>query len=171
MGPLFQPVHLKILSDAVSLSEEIISDCFGLTTDYWLKNPYEVRTLKDERKATFPKGVYAHLEKYGNNWHEKFFGTDTRCLYKVLVLDPRVLRVTRGRLSLMLPFLLYVMTHELIHMVRFSRFECAANLEDKIDEENKVHDLTEAVLSKVKMSHLDTVINFFNGKTISLSMN
>ncbi len=171
MGPLFQPVHLKILSDAVSLAEEIISDCFGLTTDYWLKNPYEVKTLKDEKDIILPKGVYAHLEKYGNKWHEKFFGKDTRCLYKVLVLDPRVLRVTGGHSSLMLPFLLYIMTHELIHMLRFSRFECAANIEDKVDEEEKVHSLTESVLSKIKMTNLNTVIDFFNGKIINLSMN
>ncbi len=171
MRPLFQPIHLSILSEAVSLSEEIISDRFGLTTEYWLKNPFEVKTLKDEWPVRLPKGVFAHLEKYGNNWYEKFFGKDTQCLYKVLIVDYRVLKVTGGNNTIMMPFLLYIMTHELIHMVRFSRFECAVCIEDKTEEEDKVHLLTESVLSRVKMANLDLVIDFFNGKRITLSMN
>jgi len=171
MGPFFQPVHLEMLGNAVALSEEIISDSFGLTTDYWLKNPFEVKTLRDEAHEEVPKGVYAHLKKYGNNWWEKFCGRDTRCLYKIIVLDPRVLETTGGEPPVMMPFFLYIMTHELIHMVRFARFECAATIKDKTEEEKRVHLLTEKVLEKVKIPNLDLVIDFFNGKKIKLCMN
>ncbi len=171
MGPFFQQAHLEILSNTVALSEEIISDCFGLTTDYWLRNPFEVRTLKDEKRMTLPRGVYAHLEKYGNDWREKFYGKDTRCLYRIVVLDPRVLETTGGREAVIRPFLLYIMTHELIHVVRFSRFECAVSVEDKTEEEGKVHLLTQSVLKGVKIPNLDLVVDFFKGEKLTLCMN
>ena len=167
----FQPSHLKILSQAVALSEEIISDSFRLTSSYWVRNPYVVKTLKGERPDRFPKGVYAHLEKYGNNWQDKSCGKDSRNLYRITILDPRVLEVTRGNHGLIMPFLLYIMTHELIHIVRFGRFEFAANVAEKSAEEEEVHNLTEKVLKDVQIPRLDEVIEFFNGKGINLCMN
>ncbi len=171
MGRYFQPSHLKILSQAVSLSEEIISDQFRLTSSYWVRNPFVVKTLKGQRPDRFPKGVYAHLEKYGNNWQDKSYGKDSRSLYRITILDPRVLAVTKGNHGLIMPFLLYIMTHELIHIVRFGRFECVASETDKCAEEVKVHNLTEKVLEGIRIPKLDVVMDFFNGKRINLCMN
>ncbi len=171
MGTYFQPVHIELLSHAVSMSEEIVSEYFSLTTEYWRKNPYEVKTLREERFLSLPHGVYAHLEKYGNNWDEKYYGADHRCLYRILVHDKRVLKTTGGRPPLIWPFFLYIMTHELIHMVRFAKFECAACIDDKEEEEKKVHVLTDNVLKRIKVPNIDVIIDFFNGKQVNLCMN
>ena len=160
----FSPSHLKLLNRAVDVSEEIISDYFSLTTDYWLKNPYEVKTMKEAGEIVIPEGAYAHLMKYGKVVGDKDSGTDDRHLYRIVVYDCRVLEATGGREAVLWPFLVYIMTHELIHITRFARFECMVSLDDKRAEEDRVHDLTSEVLARVPVSGLGDVIEFFDGR-------
>jgi len=42
--------------------------------------------------------------------------------------------------------LLYILTHELVHLVRFIRYESSFYLKDKWEEEKKVHELTKKAL-------------------------
>jgi len=160
----FLPSQIYILERAVNVSEDIISDYFRLTTDYWIRNPYEVKTLKDAGDVDIPEGVYAHLLKYGKVLHEKDSGTDNRHLYRILVYDHRILEVTGGSEPLLWPFLVYVMTHELVHITRFSKFECMVSQEDKTAEEEKVHELTNEILGSVPIAKIGDVIDFFTGK-------
>jgi hypothetical protein len=160
----FLPSHLELLDDAVVVSEDIISDHFGLTIGYWAKNPYEVKTLKEVGSVEIPGRAYAHLMKYGNLFDEKVSGADNRQLYRILVYDTRILEVTRGRRDVLWPFFIYIMAHELIHITRFSRFECAVDAEDKFREEKTVHSLTNSVLRPVPISGMVEVIDFFEGK-------
>ena len=160
----FLPSHLELLDDAVVVSEDIISDYFALTVGYWAKNPYEVKTLKEAGPVEIPSGAYAHLMKYGNLFDEKVSGADSKQLYRILIYDPRILEVTKGRENVLWPFFIYIMAHELIHITRFSRFECAVDAEDKCREEEKVHCLTNSVLRPVSISGMTEVIDFFEGE-------
>ncbi|RUM89049.1 MAG: hypothetical protein DSZ23_03735 [Thermodesulfatator sp.] len=160
----FLPSHIKLLEKAVNVSEDIISDYFRLTTDYWLRNPYEVLTLKDSGEIYIPEGAYAHLLKYGKIVSEKDSGTDNRHLYRILIYDHRILKVTNGNKAVLWPFLVYVMMHELVHITRFAKFECMASQEDRDLEEEKVHNLTNEILGRVSIAGLGEVIDFFNGK-------
>ncbi len=160
----FLPSQMSLLEKAVNVSEEIISDHFSLTTDYWIRNPYEVKTLRDSGAVDIPEGAYAHLLKYGKVFSEKESGTDNRYLYRILVYDSRILEVTGGHEMVLWPFLVYVMTHELVHITRFSKFECMVTQEDKAAEEERVHLLTNQILGRVPISKIGDVIEFFEGK-------
>ena len=58
-----------------------------------------------------------------------------------------------GNLAL-LPFSLYIITHELIHIVRFSRFlqNFDASDEEKMMEERRVHQTTHEILLPIRLS-------------------
>ena len=43
----FHADHVKVLDEAISISEDVISDYFSVSGDHWVRNPYEVRTLRD----------------------------------------------------------------------------------------------------------------------------
>ncbi len=157
----FLPSHILLLDDAVRLAEDIISDYFSLTTDYWIRNPYEVRTLRQANTVDTPERVYAHLTKYGKILSQKDSGTDDRYLYRIQIYDHRILEVTQGLKEVLRPFLVYIMTHELVHITRFSRFECLVDKEDKVMEEEKVHNITNKILSRVPIPRLGDIIEFF----------
>jgi hypothetical protein len=57
-----------------------------------------------------------------------------------------------------------VVTHELVHIVRFSRFLQNFNASDveKLDEERRVHVITHDILNPVKARGLDTVLDFYS---------
>ena len=160
----FLPAHIRLLERAVNVSEDIISDYFCLTTDYWLKNPYEVKTLKEAGSIDIPERAYAHVLKYGKLFSEKDSGTDNRHLYRILIYDNRILEVTEGRKTVLWPFLVYIMTHELTHIARFTKFKCAVELKDKLTEEKTVHGLTNEILDRAPVSGIEHVIDFFEGK-------
>ncbi len=161
-----------MLSKAVSISEDIVSDVFGLTSNYWVRNPFEVKTLKElGEEINAPTGAFAHLSRYGNNFEEKTCGADNRSFYKIIVIDPQVLKATKGEPKILQPFFVYIMTHELIHILRFSKFECSVTSEQKEKEEQMVHELTNEILSPIRIKHMDLVIDYFKGKNIRLSLN
>ncbi|MEA3428701.1 MAG: hypothetical protein U9Q84_05710, partial [Thermodesulfobacteriota bacterium] len=62
------------------------------------------------------------------------------------------------------PFILYIITHELIHIVRFSKFiqNFDASYKEKFAEEKRVHEKTHEILSSVKVAGLANVLKFYN---------
>ena len=62
------------------------------------------------------------------------------------------------------PLLLYIVTHELVHVIRFSQFLAlfeAAEAEKAI-EETRVHQLTQKILAPLNLLDLPSVIRYYN---------
>ena len=62
------------------------------------------------------------------------------------------------------PFSLYIITHELIHIVRFSKFlqSFDASAEERMAEEKRVHYRTHKILEPVQIAGLQNVLEFYN---------
>ena len=58
---------------------------------------------------------------------------------------------------------MYIITHELIHIVRFSKFLQGfdASAEERLSEEKRVHERTHEILSTVRLTGLATVLDFY----------
>jgi hypothetical protein len=54
-------------------------------------------------------------------------------------------------------------THELIHVIRFTKFLQAfdASPEDKMEEEGRVHERTTAILERMPIDGMDAVFEFY----------
>jgi len=72
-----------------------------------------------------------------------------------------------GNLAL-LPLLVYIFTHELVHIVRFCNFFQRFDVPDKerVEEEEVVHSTTFEILKDFSLSNLDYVLDSYQGHRI-----
>lgn len=164
MVSYFGKEHLAVIDEALRIAEDLASDFFSVTRKQWLSNQYEVCTLVEIKNDIFIEHVefFAHLFCYGKPFQEKNSGVDNLNFYKIFLNDKRILAHTdRGCYGKLFPFLVYILTHELIHILRFSRYDCCRDVYDRSFEEAMVHDLTDKVLANVKIEGIKQVLNFF----------
>ena len=64
----------------------------------------------------------------------------------------------------MFALLLYITTHELVHVIRFSQFLALfeASEEEKVLEEGRVHRLTQKILEPLNFLDLPPIIRYYN---------
>ncbi len=159
----FRPEHMEVIDEAVAISEEIVSDRMGLTSGYWKENPYEVKTLREASPQERPGHAYAHLVRYGKGVKDKSRGSDSPLdFYRICLHDHRILTATEEKgLFGLKPFLVYILSHELLHITRFAGFRCHMNTGRRQREEGIVHRLTGSILRSVPMSGLGRVVSYF----------
>ena len=96
--------------------------------------------------------------------------SSTYDFYKICLQDHSIVKTLQKFPHLKLfPFLLYIVTHELIHIVRFSRFLqiFEAPQSEKTAEEIRVHAKTHEILSSVRLPGLKEVLFFYDDWRIS----
>jgi hypothetical protein len=158
----FDAEHLEVLKEALSISEDLTNDYFFLSSGHWTKNPFDVRTLKEVQPWEHPGSALAHLVRYGRCLTEKLSGRDSATFYRICLHDHNILvRTGEGRKTALLPFLLYVFTHELVHIARFGRFDCHPLSDDRQEEEKRVHKVTRDILVPIRVPGLDRVLDQF----------
>jgi hypothetical protein len=158
----FNAEHLEVLREALYISEDLTNDYFFLSSGHWTKNPFDVRTLKEVQSWEHPGSALAHLVRYGRRLAEKLSGRDSAQFYRICLHDHNILvRTGGGRKAVLLPFLLYVLTHELIHIARFGRFDCHPLSGDRQGEEKRVHRMTRDILVPIRVPGLDRVLDQF----------
>lgn len=158
----FLQEHIEIIDKSSAVAEEIISDFYAFSSSHWMRHPYEIKTLKESCCVDFPMRAYAHLLRYDCPVSEKMSGGDSRELYRIFLHDHNILDATcTGRSSRLMPFMLYIFTHELVHIARFSRHDCNLLSEDKEQEERIVHTITRNMLAGVGIRGLDRVLDRF----------
>ncbi len=162
----FNDQELERVDRAVLMAEELVNDFFKLSAGHWLKNRYDIKTAKDLVVHEQVRGPFAQVVKYEGRKKEVSLGSSSFSLYKVCLQDPAILSVVEKDKALLLdPFLLYILTHELVHVARFLRFEHRyenvgeANL--TLAEERRVHDLTYSILQGVSILGLSKVFLFY----------
>lgn len=144
---IFGAEHFEILNEALYISEEITTDYFLFDNKHWMKNPYEILTLKDVPVNEHPDKALAHLVRYTKDLKQKKSGSDDRAFYRICLNDYRILKKTfGGAREKLLPFLLYIMTHELVHIARFALFASHPVISTHKNEERLTHDLTCEIL-------------------------
>ncbi|MDX2509930.1 MAG: hypothetical protein QNK28_10325 [Desulfobacterales bacterium] len=161
----FNREELIKVDEAVKVSEELINNYFKMSSGQWLKNRYDIKTAKDLAFHEVVDGPFAQVIKYEGRRKDVPLGSSSFSLYKVCLQDCAILLTVEKRALLLEPFLLYILTHELAHIVRFSKFE--QRYEDKneadvtMEEERKVHQITYAVLKLVSVFGLKQVFEFY----------
>jgi hypothetical protein len=155
--------QLGLLSDAFDFARELTADFFRLGQEEARRLPIEVRTLAVLNDFEIQAGnVLAYIARYG--YSDSKFGRP-RDLYQVNLQDHNILEILKRPQAGFdfSSFLLYVLTHELIHVIRFIKFmtpfhQTEAN---KLSEEKQVHALTLKVLVKIPVAGLPVVLQKF----------
>lgn len=157
----FGQSQLRILAKMLSLAREIAGEHYKLSGEELARLPVEIRTLADLQEFEIHSGeVLAYIARYG--YEDPRLGR-VKDLYRVNVQDHNILDrliVDEGGIEFS-PLLLYVLTHELIHVIRFIKFLTPFHQgdSDKLLEERRVHALTRKLLRKIPLNGMDKVLD------------
>ena len=160
----FDAAQIREVNHAVSLAEEIVSNAYKMSATQWLRRRYDVKTLVDLSDAEIVSGPFAQVIRYEGQKSDTSLGSAAYDFYKICLQD-HTIRDTLDKhpdLNLM-PFVLYIVTHELIHIVRFSQFlqSFQATPAEMMAEEHRVHRQTRELLENIRVAGMDAVLGFF----------
>ena len=156
------PVELATVDQAVSVAEDILSNQYHLTISSWKRYRYDIRTLKDLHPAEITEEVFAQILRYGRPAPPD--GLREGDFYSICLQDHNILSALRRDPGLqLLPLLIYVITHELIHVIRFYKFYqfFDASEAERVEEEMRVHQLTYDALRATKLPDMPLIFDFY----------
>jgi hypothetical protein len=152
----FNSKELLQVDDSVKVSEEMVNNYFKLSSGQWLKNKYDIKTAKDLASHECINGPVAQVIKYEGRKKDIPLGSSAFSFYKICLQDDAILSTVAINSLSLGPFLLYILTHELVHVVRFSKFEQRYEKKNEaeltLEEEKRVHLLTYEILKSMASS-------------------
>lgn len=157
--------QLSVVTHAVGIAEELVSNHYKMSASQWLRPKYDVRTLAELEPAEIVDGPFAQIIRYQGQPKAASLTSSSYDFYKICLQDHAILSALRQNPDLqLLPFTLYIITHELIHIVRFSRFLQGfdASAEERLAEEQRVHARTHDILLGLKLTGLPDVLRFYS---------
>lgn len=160
----FNPEQLVTVNEAVATAEELVSNHYKLSTSQWLNRKYDVKTTADLVADEVIEGPFAQVIRYEGRLPSDPLNSSNFDFYKICLQDHNILRILQATPQLNLfPFALYIVTHELIHIVRFSQFlqNFEASNDERLAEEKRVHDKTHEILCPLKIDGLAAVLNYY----------
>ncbi|MEJ5300428.1 MAG: hypothetical protein WHS38_05505 [Thermodesulforhabdaceae bacterium] len=163
--PCFSDNQIHQLDQAIEIAEDIVGDHFKISTAEWKHYRYDIRSLKYLYPEEITDIAYAQILRYTQHPQERFRGSLRGEYFKICLQDHVILKTLNTNSDLLfVPFLVYIVTHELIHIVRFARFlqHFIANESEQIEEERRVHHLTQDLLKKRKISGMESTLQFFS---------
>lgn len=162
---VFNEKQIEIVNNTLELAEDIVSGFYKMSPTQWLRNRYEVKTLVDLKENEKIDGPFAQIIKYSGYLKNSSLGSEYFDLYRICIQDTAILRLIEERPDIALsPLLIYIQVHELVHIVRFGKFEqfFHANTNDRIIEETRVHRVTQEILQKNYIDGLESVFAYYS---------
>ncbi len=162
---IFNADQIEIINRAVEMAEELVSNHFKMSANQWLRPKYDIKTMSELSPDEIVSGPFAQIIRYKGRHKNRLLGSSTYDFYKICLQDHSILSVLRQSEDLKLfPFLLYIVTHELIHIVRFSKFlqRFDASPDEKMQEETRVHKTAHEILITIRDEGMPDVMKFYN---------
>ncbi|MBW2193593.1 MAG: hypothetical protein JRF27_07390, partial [Deltaproteobacteria bacterium] len=159
------PNQISVVNNSVAMAEELASNFYKMSESQWLHRRYDVKTLVDLSPDEIVYGPFAQVIRYEGQRKESSLGSSAFDFYKICLQDHSILAAMGQSSNLELsPFSLYIVTHELVHIVRFSKFiqSFDASPEEMLLEETRVHEITREILHTLRISGLTNVLKFYN---------
>ena len=158
---------MALVSQTLARSEALVSSGFRIPALPSKHYPYELATLIDLEGPERAEHAFAHLVVY-----ERRRATGPEPLYRICLQDDVILGRTVGHGREWLEALLgYVITHELVHVVRFQRAEESYHAVDaaREREEDRVHQLTLGLLRSARDPYVERLDELYGNPVIPAS--
>jgi len=149
------------VGEVLGIAETLAGNHFQVDLEDAERFPYDLQTLANLRRQEKTRRALAQVCKYEYQNKKALFMDEGREFYRICLQDDKILNTVRTEGdSLLRPLLLYVVTHELIHVIRFSmdpkRFYLHS--EEKKVEERNVHCKTDEVLRSLNDPQVDRLL-------------
>jgi hypothetical protein len=160
----FGPDDIHAVNSSVAMAEELVSNFYKMSASEWLHPKYDVKTRVDLTSDEIVDGPFAQVIRYEGQLKDTTLGSTSYDFYKICLQDHAILSTLEMESGLAIfPFVLYIITHELIHIVRFSKFLQSFDATDaeKMEEETRVHKYTHDILRSVSLDGMPYVLEFY----------
>ncbi|MBE9530675.1 MAG: hypothetical protein IMF00_05345 [Proteobacteria bacterium] len=162
----FSAEQIGIVDNCVSMAEELVSNFYKMSASQWSAScKYDIKTMVDLSSEETIFGPFAQIIRYQGQRKDSSLGSSTYDFYKICLQDHTILAVLGKTPGMQLyPFILYIVLHELIHIIRFSKFlqNFDASHEEITAEEIRVHEITRQIISNIRISGLKQVLKFYD---------
>jgi hypothetical protein len=160
-GGLFGPEEQALVSALLPAVEQLVGEHFHLTSFGLAGRCYEVVTRKVADADGAAPFALAKLCRYDRRERRIREGKALSHFYRIYLQDGNLLERARSGPGLSLrALLLYVLAHELVHVVRFESFQvhhgAVGAARDR--EEEAVHGLTREVLAPLRDPEVERVV-------------
>lgn len=155
---------LILVSDALDIAEDATGNFFKFSLGQWKKHRYDVRTLSALKKEEIRSNAFALLNKSTRAIGQFESKTQKRDFYFICLQDHHILNALRRDQELgLLSLLVYILTHELVHIVRFCNFlkRYDATEREREKEEKIVHAKTYEILKNIPVKKLDYILESY----------
>ncbi|MBA7632883.1 hypothetical protein ES703_40438 [subsurface metagenome] len=171
----FNQRQLGILGEALDIAEDMTSNYFKLSLSQWKRHPFDVKTLSNLFGEDIKDNTFALLKKYmeaGNGKREPLY--KRRESYLICMQDHHILKALRRDSDLeLLPLLAYILTHELVHIVRFCNFQMRFDTQEehsRVKEERIVHQTTYKILKELSLPSLSYILGSYNPNRMNVDI-
>ena len=160
---------LLTISEALDIAEDATGNFYKFSLGQWKRHRYDVKTLSSLKANEITHQAFALLNKGARVVSSFESKTKNRDFYFICLQDHQILKaLSRDKALGLLPLLIYIFTHELVHIVRFcnffQRFDVSGKEKDK--EEAIVHETTFEVLANLTLPKLDYVLDSYQGHRV-----
>jgi hypothetical protein len=168
---MFSEAQLSQVREAASIAEELVHEHHRLSSASGKMPRYDLRTLRELQPHEIVDGPFAQVIRYEARSASSMLGSASFDFYTICLQDHRILGSLESYPQVKLfPFIVYLVTHELIHIVRFAKFlqYYEASEEQRLIEERKVHQITRNILGKIRLEGIGEVLSFSDQFLISI---
>ena len=160
----FKDDNIDTISEALFIAEEKIGDYYQFSSRQWRRHQYDVKTLATLEENEITSFAFALLNKRSRVIEGFDSSTKKRDFYFICLQDHLILNALRRDKNLtLLPLLVYIFTHELVHIVRFCNFfqRYEVMRKNREYEENLVHETTFDILKKTSLRNMDYILESY----------
>ena len=166
----FDHNEMILVRDALDIAEDTTGNFFKFSLGQWKRHRYEVKTLNSLEKDEIRSYGFALLNKYGKPPQAIMPMAGLEDYYAICLQDHVILNALKRDEELgLLALLVYVFTHELVHIVRFCNFlkNFDASGEEREKEEKAVHATTYEILKGLSMPRLGYILDSYESHRLS----
>ncbi len=164
----FNSSQISIANGAFNSAEKLAAGYFRLSAGELKEHRYDVKTRAHLEQHEVKGEVFAHLCRYRYEKAKTEEKLSDFYFYRICLQDDRILDAVHRASSFVKfsPLMLYIATHELVHVLRFDREKVSfdASPEEKDREEEKVHAITRNILKSVAFPDLGVVLDCFSDR-------
>lgn len=160
----FSPDEIKVVNRSVEMAEELVSDHFKLSSSQLFRLNYDVKTLQELSSNEIVSDHFAQIVRYAAKRKDTVLDSSVKDFYKICLQDHTIIAALKINSNIeLLAFVLYIVSHELIHIIRFRQFlqQFDASVNERIMEEIRVHTKTHEILSGLNMGGIKPVLKFY----------
>lgn len=163
-SPYFNFIEKRLIRLALNESEQYLDRFYRFSPREWFNFCYSIETGFTIKDNVPHSSIFAEVKKL-DPIIKKCSDEFQRDQYIVCLFDKNIINVLKRRSSLELyPLMVYILTHELVHIARFSQklypFECF-DFKSHKKEEEKVHNITFQMLKSFKMKTLEDIASLY----------